>query len=322
MYAASNTKNAAADHHNLNVESYSLQELLALFDIASYQISLEDMRRAKKKMLMTHPDQSRLPSSYYLFYRQAYEVVLTFYQEQTRQQQSTQNVKDYVPSLPTSSRPDETVVKQQLDTMSAGDFQSRFNRLFDEMGSMHKPDPQRNAWFTQADPVLPKVPDRVANIKDMGHAFHTIKTQQQAVAMTHYRGVQDMVVSQGTASLYDDDDDDENPQRQTEYVSSDVFSKLKYDDLRKVHKDQTMFAVSETDYVPSPSRTSVDRYARERDASIGTPLNELEAQRMLQENARIHRERMMQREYAAMQKEKENERKSQALLSQFLLLKR
>ena len=49
-----------------------------MFDITTFTPSLDEMRRAKKKMLMTHPDQSKLPSKYFLFYRQAYEIVLKF----------------------------------------------------------------------------------------------------------------------------------------------------------------------------------------------------------------------------------------------------
>ena len=45
------------EKHNLNVEMYSLQELFRLFDIEEYDIlSVDDLKRAKKKVLMTHPD--------------------------------------------------------------------------------------------------------------------------------------------------------------------------------------------------------------------------------------------------------------------------
>ena len=298
--------------HNLDIKSYSLRELLALFDIPTFTPSLDEMRRAKKKMLMTHPDQSRLPAKYYLFYRQAYEIVLKFYQEQTRQSQSTEHVGDYVAPPPDSNN---VGVQTALEKMSSRDFHSKFNQLFDQMDMGFKPDPTRNAWFTQGDPVIANVPDRVAP-KDMAQAFHAVKAKT-ASAMTHYRGVQDMMVAQGTASLYDDDDGVDSSNA---YISSDVFSKLKYDDLRKVHKDQTVLAVSETDYDRMPKYRSVEHYSRERDAAPTTPLSELESNSILQDKLRREREQIMLREYQAMQKEKENEKKNQAVMSQFLLL--
>ena len=275
---------------------------------------------------MTHPDQSRLPSTYYLFYRQAYEVILTFYQEQARQHQSTENVGDYV--APT--RDDAAgQVQSTLEKMSSREFHSKFNQLFDKMDMVTKPDPAKNAWFTQGDPVVAYVPDRIAP-KDMAQAFHAIKAKTTQ-AMTHYRGVQDMMVMQGAASLYEDDNvDDSNNNNAnknnndssatTQYISSDVFSKLKYDDLRKVHKDQTVLAVSESDYDRMPKYRSVEHYARTRDAEPSTPLSEQESQRILQQKLAREREHIMQREYLALKKEKENEKKNQSVLSQFLLL--
>jgi hypothetical protein len=37
-------------NHNLNINTYSLNEILNMFDL-SHQISVEDMKRAKKKVL-------------------------------------------------------------------------------------------------------------------------------------------------------------------------------------------------------------------------------------------------------------------------------
>ena len=42
-------------NHNLDIHSYSLEELLGLFDL-QYNLNVEDMKRAKKKVLMLHPD--------------------------------------------------------------------------------------------------------------------------------------------------------------------------------------------------------------------------------------------------------------------------
>jgi hypothetical protein len=291
--------------HNLDVNAYSLRELLALFDISSYTPSLDEMRKAKKKMLMTHPDQSRLPSTYYIFYRQAYEVILTFYQEQTRQRQSTEHVGDYV--APTSL----DGVQSTLDKMSARDFHGKFNQLFEQMDMVGKPDPAKNAWFTRSEPVVADVPDRV-NPKDMAHAFQQVKAKTIST-VAQYRGVQAVKASEGAASFYDDE-------ANGEYISSDVFSKLKFDDLRKVHKDETVMAVSEADFDRMPKYRSVEHYARERDQAPVEPMAEHDAQQVLQERLRIEREQIMHRAYLSMQKDRTNEKKTQSFLAQFLRL--
>lgn len=56
--------------HNLDVNMYSLKEILNLFHL-DYDISLEDLKRAKKQVLSTHPDKSRLSSEYFLFFKKS-----------------------------------------------------------------------------------------------------------------------------------------------------------------------------------------------------------------------------------------------------------
>lgn len=271
------------------------------------------MRRAKKKMLMTHPDQSRLPSTYYIFYRQAYEVILTFYQEQTRQGQSTEHVGDYV--APTSGQVDG--VQTTLDKMSARDFHSKFNQLFEKMDMVGKPDPAKNAWFTGSDPVVADVPLRV-NPKDMAHAFQQVKAKTIST-VAQYRGVQAVKATEGGAASFYDDEADAGAAG-GEYISSDVFSKLKFDDLRKVHKDETVMAVSEADFDRIPKYRSVEHYARERDQAPIEPMAEHDARVVLQERLRIEREQIMHRAYLSLQKERTNEKKTQSVLAQFLRL--
>ena len=52
--------------HNLDIHMYSLQDLLNLFDL-TYDIDIESLKRAKKKVLMTHPDKSGLDAKYFCF---------------------------------------------------------------------------------------------------------------------------------------------------------------------------------------------------------------------------------------------------------------
>ena len=49
---------------------YSLKDILDLFDL-DYDINIDDLKRAKK-VLMTHPDKSRLDAKYFLFYKKSF----------------------------------------------------------------------------------------------------------------------------------------------------------------------------------------------------------------------------------------------------------
>ena len=131
--------------------------------------------------------------------------------------------------------------------------------------------------------------------------------KQKQAALTVYKGVQELRSGGGGTNYFDEDDDDNGGQ----YVDCDVFSKLKFDDLRKVHKDQTVFAVSESDFGKRPQYKTVDQFVRERDAGGSAPLSKIEAAALLErqqsEKERIimnkqHRDYMLQKEYDEKQK--------------------
>ena len=54
--------------HNVDIHMYYLKDLLGLFH-TDYNISFEDLKRAKNQVLMTHPAKSKLPAEYFLFYK-------------------------------------------------------------------------------------------------------------------------------------------------------------------------------------------------------------------------------------------------------------
>ena len=130
--------------HNLNIHMYSLDEVLGLFEL-NYQISVEDLKRAKKKVLMLHPDKSKLSAEYFLFYKKAFEIVVKFYDNQNRQNQVVQNV-EYTP-LNTNGFNKSSIKKvtETIQELAPEKFQDKFNQLF-ENNMAKKPDPTKNEW--------------------------------------------------------------------------------------------------------------------------------------------------------------------------------
>ena len=302
---------AASSQHNLNINTYSLEELLGIFDL-KYHITIEDIKRAKKKVIMLHPDKSKLPADYFLFYKKAFDIVCQFYENQNRQNAdvSAKNTA-YVPmKAPTSALQQVSTV---IEKMGEKGFQAKFNELF-EQNMAKKPDPERNAWFKTDEPAYQIDPN--VNTKNMGEVLENIKQKTQG--MVKYAGVQSLYTGGQPgpgAGLYDDDDGQSD-----EYVSCDPFSKLKYDDLRKVHKDQTVFSVSEADFAKVPKYASVDQYNRARTETAGTPLEKTEAEAILANREREMQEKMMQRQYQASLRTMEYEQKNKNVMASFLYL--
>ena len=221
------------NQYNLDIHMYSLQDLLGLFDL-NYSITLEDMKRAKKKVLMTHPDKSKLAPEYFLFYKKAFDIVVKFYENQTKQNLPvTTEKRVYDTGHPSADKATVNAVSKNIQSMDKHQFNATFNELFDK-NMVSKTNPDKNQWFTNENATY-ETTEKVTT-QNMGQVFDKIKDTQRG--MVKYRGVENLYMNSDFGnSIYDDENDDI-------YVSSDPFSKLKFDDLRKVHKDQTVFGVS------------------------------------------------------------------------------
>jgi len=296
--------------HNLNIHMYKLNEILDLFGL-SYDISIEDLKRAKKVVLMTHPDKSNLSPDYFLFYKKAFDIIVQFYENQAKQNRPVpkEEMKYQTMNPNGYDKSSSNKIRNTINEMPTNEFQSRFNQLFEENMSS-KPDVSKNDWFTKDDNIY-KVPENV-NSKNIGQVFQRFKEENSNTVLAKYRGVEYINTQSGTG-YYDEEDNDQ-------YVACDVFSKLKFDDLRKVHKDQTIFAVSENDYQKVPQFSSVDHYVRERSKDPMTPLEKNQAELMLSEQERQYRETMMKKEHAAKLKSMEFEQKNKTVLGNFMRL--
>lgn len=293
--------------HNLDIHMYSLQELLGLFDLG-YSITLEDMKRAKKKVLMTHPDKSKLAPEYFLFYKKAFDIVVKFYENQNKQNQQVSTEKRvYDADHSSSNKEANRTVSKNIQSMDKQKFNATFNELFDK-NMVTKTNLERNQWFTNENAIYEK--DEKVNTQNMGQVFDRIKETQRG--MVKYKGVENLYMKSDFGnSMYDEDDEDV-------YVCSDPFSKLKFDDLRKVHKDQTVFGVSENDIHKVQQYTSVDHMMRERGKQSLTPLEKQEAERVLAQQNQQYREQMMHKEYADKLKTMQFEEKNKNVLATFM----
>lgn len=294
--------------HNLNVHMYNLDELLNLFNL-NYRFSKEDLLKAKKKVMMTHPDKSNLDAKYFLFYKKAYDIILEFYKNQNKHNDDIYD-KDYAANEYDNQNSSTTKeMSKQINKIPTKQFQQKFNTLFEE-NMTSKPDPTVNEWFTSEENMY-DLKDTV-NKSNMNQMFEKVKSQQSN--LVKYKGVQTLQVNGNSGnSLYDQNNDD--------YVSTDVFSKLKFDDLRKVHKDQTVLQVSEKDYQNIPKYNSVDQFVRARGKQTLTPLEKQKAEQLLAQENETYKQEIMQKEYEAKLRSMKNEEKNKHILSKFLYLK-
>jgi hypothetical protein len=319
-------KQCSVNHkaHNLNIKMYKFDEILGLFNLSDVgAISEEDIKRAKAMVLKMHPDKSRLPPDYFLFYKKAFDIVLEFYNNQTKIHRAVPvdsvTYNAYGRGVDSGlNRAANQEIQNNIQKMDTKQFTTVFNDLFEKnmLNSERKRrEEERSKWFYSDEPVVQAEASGSGTVHDK---VERMREQTANMYLTRYNGVQMLNASGGggtaAGNLYDDTDEDNGDT----YVTSDPFSKLKYDDLRKVHKDQTVFVVSDR---KAPIHSiGVDALQQKRSQQDLTPLGKTDAMRMMTDQERRYREMMMKKEYAAKLETMQYEEKAKAVRSQFLRL--
>jgi hypothetical protein len=296
--------------HNLDINMYSFNDILSLFEL-THDISEDQMKKAKKKVLMFHPDKSKLPPEYFLFYKKAFDILLNYYQNYSKQNQTVNSQINYSKIFKeTVNSPEHKIIQKNINEIKAEDFQKIFNQTFEK--NMAKEVVNRNQWFTEEGPLY----NIDKNVNKSGMSAELDRIKEQTKSIVKYNGVQSLI-SSGGSNFYDDIDDESS---QSGYITSDPFSKLKFDDLRKVHKDQTVFAVSERDFNNVQTYKNVDEYNRVRGKDNLTPLSKNEAEQMMQQQEFLYRQQMAEKQRQSLQNIEMYEKKNKNVLAQFLRL--
>jgi hypothetical protein len=288
-------------NYNLDISMYSFNEILNLFNVTN-DIKLEDLRKAKLKVLSFHPDKNRnkYPIDFYFFYRKAFEIILNYYQEKSKVNKQIIDV-EYNPYDENTNLNKKTneIIKQKIKEEK--NFNKNFNELFDKLKVVKDTE---NNWFVKEEPVF-QIPENV-NKGNMNSIFNNIKKQQNT-SVVNYSGVQELYRNVGS-NIYENSET---------YISCDIFDKLKYDDIKKVHRDQTVISTSEDDYKPIYS--SIEHYnVLKEDIN---PLEKHKSEYLLQQKDKIYNDKIANLRHQSILKTAEYEEKNKLILSKFLHLK-
>ena len=302
--------------YNLDIHEYSIDDLFQLFEIPfTSEIKTEHIRIAKQKVIMSHPDKSGLPSDYFIFYKKAFEMIVRYYESQNKISQEVPNVLSKENEMvyePISQNQNIAKTEFSQNIQQTKHFNRKFNELFEKNEMIEKPNTKKNEWFHQDENIYSEF--MVNNASQINTTLEKIKNQEKERAMALYRGVVPLSSNgnNGGNNLYEEDDTTDI------YICSDPFSKLKYDDLRKVHKDQTIFIVSENDLQNTKTYSSVDQYTRERERGISKPMEKEKAEKWFLEEERKKQEIMLRKQHTSELKTMENIEKNKNIMASFL----
>ena len=230
---------------DLNIDNYDLEDLLNLFHL-NYEFDENDLKTAKTVALKTHPDKSGLNKEVFLFFMKAYKMIESIYEFKLKRAKCARNTSYENEKMESDKK---TLLLKKLDGMKAKDFNKWFNKMFEKVKvNDDDVDSGYGKWFKSDEDVNEET---VTNKRDMEAVFNKKKAASRELVL--HKGVNEMVHGGGY---------DLTRSRPDEY-SSDIFSKLQYDDLRKAHTE-TVVPVTHEDYLRRKKYNNVESLKKDR----------------------------------------------------------
>ena len=262
------------DEFDLDIDNYQLEDILNLFHL-DYKFDIESMKKAKFMALKTHPDKSGLKKDFFLFFMKAYKMLEAIYDYRYKKEQCAKNQK-YIVEINEQNKQ----LLKKLDGKSAKDFNKWFNEMFEKVKVKDEDvDTGYGAWFQSNDDVDNEI---INSKRGMEEAFERKKTQGRALIL--HKEVNEIEEGKG----YD------LTRNKPEYYSSNLFSNLPYQDLKKAHTE-TVVPVTNEDYLSKPKFKNVDSYVRYREQTKPGMVSLDQSKQMLKErnmrNNKINTER-------------------------------
>jgi len=234
------------DNFDLNIDNYDLEDLLNLFHL-NYEFNEIDMKKAKNVALKTHPDKSGLNREVFMFFMKAYKMLESIYEFKMKRSRCVSNISYESEKMETSKK---ALLLKKLDGMKAGDFNKWFNNMFEKVKITDDDvDGGYGKWFKSNEDMDE---DRITNKRDMEAAFNKKKAASRELII--HKGVNELSYNGGGYDL---------TRNKPEEYSSDIFSKLQYDDLRKVHTE-TVVPVTREDYLRKKKYSNVESLKKDR----------------------------------------------------------
>ena len=251
---------------DLNVDNYSLNDLYNLFKIKSQTLTDDIMKDAKKIVLMTHPDKSKLEPKYFLFYSAAYRRLYSIYEFQNKSSRKNVMLEDHTPDE--NNRLLDSMFDRNTKLKDTKNFNSWFNEQFDKR-NLSK-DSGYGDWLKSDEGIYD-----VGQVSKADMAQEFEKQKKQIQTLTVYGGVNDMYASTFGGTLLGQQDN---------YTADG------YTDLRQAYVE-SVIPVTQDDYNNRTKYRNIEdlKNSRTNDKPLDkeTAMKQLHDQQMKQENESV-----------------------------------
>tara|TARA_B100000902_G_scaffold333931_1_gene332748 strand:- start:2683 stop:3534 length:852 start_codon:yes stop_codon:yes gene_type:complete len=280
---------------DLNIDNYELDDILNLFKI-DYHFNIDDLKRIKKEVIKTHPDKSKLPKEYFLFFTKAYKIIFTIYNTREKREKSTIYVLN-----------DDDENKELLKEVSKKeDFNKIFNDLFDKIKV--KKDDGYGDWFRSDENM-----DYSETTKQDLHS--TIeKKKSEARSLIVKQDIKDFCGS--SSGRYNDLLDDD-----IECYQTGIFSNLQYEDLYKAHTE-TVIPVTNDDLKLRKHFNNHNDLKNYREKQDNKPIIQEYSKKILNNKYEIQEKEDIKRIYKLIKQDEIYKKQNEEFVNNFKLLTR
>ena len=248
------------DNIDLNIDNYELEDILNLFQLPQ-DFGLEELKNAKQIVKKTHPDKSNLQPEIFIFFLKAYKVVYYLYEFRNRSEQKEFQYKNIIEQV---KNPENEITISKMKNHS--NFNKVFNKLFESNKMKDKfNDTGYGDWF-QSNSDMCNV--KVQSKREMND--YILQQKEKSRALIKHTGIQEI----NSGSGYD------ITREKPDNYSSDIFSKLSFEDLKKAHQE-SLIPITEKDFQNRPKFNSVTHLEQSRSQQDTTPLSLNQAKQFL-----------------------------------------
>lgn len=254
------------DSIDLNIDNYNLQELLSLFSI-SENFSEKDMKEAKKIVLKTHPDKSGLDPKYFLFFSKAFKIIYGIFEFRET------NKKDHSKYKTIDNPENDEIIKNALASNTVKkDFNKWFNELFEKSKIEDEYNNSGYENWLRSDEDL----ENFSNLNKEEQEIKLEEKRNKIKTLSKFNEIKD--IQGGGYDLL---------RQKPEDYSSDIFSSLAFEDLKKAHQE-SVIPITNQD-IHNIEQRNMSQLKIQRDEKIIIPTMEQSKQLLSDNNSNDNR---------------------------------
>ena len=303
--------NIMGDMLDTDINNYDLNDILKLFKISS-NFDLSDLKKCKILVLKSHPDKSKLPKEYFLFFTKAYKILHQIYTFKNKSSESGSiNYNDMINELDNCNT--TISVEQNINDFTKNNknnFNKKFNKLFEQNNIKSEVDTHGYEDFliSNVDEDVQCYNDGLLseeqkNIKldDIREKGRSIVDMKDIKCINNYNNYNKLC-----GSIPDE-------------YSSDIFSKLPYEDIMKAHTE-TLIPVTQSD-ARKQNFTGLEDIKQFRNDPSFKPLSVEQSEKYLLEKLKLEDSNDSFRSFKLAKQSELAEQMNKNAISQFNIIK-